>query len=299
MLKEKINAVCFGEILLDVFPTGERIGGAPLNVASRLSSFGIKTKMVSRVGKDHNGELLLKFMNSNGINTDNVQLDPENPTGIVKVSLNEKGSATYEIAYPSAWDKISVNSEAIKAVEDANVFIFGSLVCRDEISRRSLTEILFLKAPWKVFDLNLRPPHYDLNILAELMEKSDFLKFNDDELFEIAEALGSAYNSLEQNVMFIATKTNTSSICVTKGNHGAVLYHQDKWFYNSGFKIIVKDTVGAGDSFLASLIAKLLQKEDPQISLNFACAVGALVAASEGANPQLSIEEIDNFMFPI
>ncbi len=130
------------------------------------------------------------------------------------------------------------------------------------------------------------------------MQKSDFLKFNDDELFEIAESLGSVYNSLEQNLMFISEKTNTSSICVTKGSHGAVFLHNGKLFYNSGFKIKVRDTVGAGDSFLASLIAKLLQKEDPQKALNLACAVGALVAASEGANPVLKEDTIQKFMFP-
>ena len=60
----------------------------------------------------------------------------------------------------------------------------------------------------------------------------------------------------------------------------------------------MKDTVGAGDSFLASLISKLLQKEDPQSALDFACAMGALVAASNGANPEISKQQIQDFMFP-
>ena len=68
--------------------------------------------------------------------------------------------------------------------------------------------------------------------------------------------------------------------------------------YNSGYQIKVKDTVGAGDSFLASLIAKILTKENPQNALDYACAVGALVAGREGANPKLEAEEIKKFMFP-
>lgn len=110
--------------------------------------------------------------------------------------------------------------------------------------------------------------------------------------------LGSPYNSLEQNLNFIAKNTPAKTICVTKGPHGAVLLKDEKLYYNSGFKIKVKDTVGAGDSFLASLIAKLLKKEDPQKALNHACAVGALVAGREGANPVLTKEEIQEFMFP-
>ncbi len=51
----KIRAVCFGEILYDVFPDEERIGGAPLNVAARLSSLGVDTRIISRVGTDQKG----------------------------------------------------------------------------------------------------------------------------------------------------------------------------------------------------------------------------------------------------
>jgi fructokinase len=56
------------------------------------------------------------------------------------------------------------------------------------------------------------------------------------------------------------------------------------------------DTVGAGDSFLATLIIRLLRGKSPQKSLNYACAIGALVAASEGANPKISEKEIKKFM---
>jgi fructokinase len=54
--------------------------------------------------------------------------------------------------------------------------------------------------------------------------------------------------------------------------------------------------VGSGDSFLASLIIKLLNREDPQFALNHACAIGAIVAQSEGANPVISQSEIDEFL---
>jgi len=56
------------------------------------------------------------------------------------------------------------------------------------------------------------------------------------------------------------------------------------------------DTVGAGDSFLATLIVRLLKGKSPQKSLNYACAVGALVAGNEGANPKISDTEIKKYM---
>lgn len=130
-----------------------------------------------------------------------------------------------------------------------------------------------------------------------LIIKADFIKFNDDELFEIAEILGSSYHSLEQNLMYIAENSSAKTICVTKGRHGAVLYRDGKLFYNSGFKIEVKDTVGAGDSFMAGLLAKLFQRESFQNALDFACALGALVAGEKGANPQPDPKKKKEFIY--
>lgn len=291
------KAVCFGEILYDVFPDRERIGGAPLNVASRLSGLGISTEMISKVGDDEKGEKLIAYLESKNIKTENISKDPNFPTGVVNVKLSESGSATYEIAHPVAWDKIEISKAIKNTVKNADAFIFGSLICRDEVSRKTLYELL-PEAKYRIFDINLRPPYYEKEVLEKLMEQADFIKFNDDELFEIAEMMGSKHNSLEQNLHFISEKTHTKTICVTKGRHGAVLLKDGVRYYNSGFKVKVKDTVGAGDSFLASLIAGLLKEEEPQGTLDFACAVGALVAGKEGANPEISRDNIKKFMFP-
>jgi fructokinase len=124
------------------------------------------------------------------------------------------------------------------------------------------------------------------------MGKANFVKFNDEELDLIAKSLNSGQTSIEDNVQFIAQKFNLSHICITRGGEGAVLWINGQFYFNSGYPIVVKDTVGAGDSFLASLIYKITNAEHPQKALNFACAVGALVAGSEGANPKISLKDI-------
>jgi fructokinase len=131
------------------------------------------------------------------------------------------------------------------------------------------------------------------------MGKAHFIKFNDDELYVIAKLMGSKYNCVEQHIKFISEKTNTKHICVTKGAHGAVLLYNNQLYYNSGFFINTIDTVGAGDSFLASLISQLINNELPQKAIDFACAVGALIAQNEGANPKITLQEIEAFMNPI
>ena len=290
-----LKAVCFGEVLWDVFPSHKKIGGAPLNVALRMNSLGIATTIISRIGKDEDGNDILTFLKDHNVSSDSIQVGEEYKTGVVNVMINEKGNASYDILYPSSWDKITLTNEMIEKVSESDVFIFGSLICRDEISRSTLYALLD-KAKYKVFDVNLRTPYFTIEVINELMLKADFIKLNDEELWEISRKLESPYNSFEQNIKFIAEKTNTDQICVTKGAFGAVLYYNDKFYYNSGYFIKVIDTVGAGDSFLATLIVRLLRGKSPQKSLNYACAVGALVAGQEGANPTISAIKIKKYM---
>lgn len=288
---------CFGEVLWDVFPTHKKIGGAPLNVAMRLQSFENEVAIISKIGNDKEGEELLRFINEKGLNSKYIQIDSKHKTGIVDVTLNAKGSASYEILFPSSWDFIQINTETKELVKNSDAFVFGSLIARSEVAKETLFQLL-KEASYKVFDVNLRVPHYTKEVLVLLMEQANFIKFNDDELFEISAYLGSKYNAIEQNIQYIAEKTNTQHICVTKGSHGAVLLYDNQLYYNSGYLIKVADTVGAGDSFLATLIHFLLQKENPQKAIDTACAMGALVAQNKGANPVISKKELEAFVNP-
>lgn len=287
----------FGEVLWDDFPDGKVLGGAPLNVAVRLRALGADAAIISRRGDDENGEEIIRRIMEKNVSTEWIQTDGIHATGLVKVMLDSKNSASYEIVYPCAWDCIQIEETALKRVAESDAFIYGSLATRDEISRNTLN-CLLKEAKYKIFDVNLRAPHYQTENLLALMEQSDFIKLNDDELYELAEKFGSPYSSLEQNILFLAGLTNTESICVTLGNHGAVLYRYGEMYHYSGFRIAVADTVGAGDSFLAGLVYQLLKQTPPQEALVFACALGALVAARHGATPNISLQEIESFMNP-
>lgn len=308
------NIVCFGEVLWDVFPNRKKIGGAPLNVALRLQSLENNVSIITRIGEDSDGEGIFQFIKENGVAVDNIQIDSELKTGEVAVSLNEEGSASYTINYPRAWDRIQLTKSAKEITSASDAFIFGSLIARDHNSKQTLYSLLEI-APYKIFDVNLRAPYYTKEVLNNLMESADFIKFNDDEIIEIVtdlimkaadfkkfgnheiseiiDKLNSETQNLEGSIKFIAQQTNTKSICVTLGSKGAILFYNDTFYYNKGHKINVVDTVGAGDSFLAALTDRLLDGEAPQNAIDFACAVGAVVASSEGANPKLHKNDID------
>ena len=285
------NAICFGEVLWDVFPANKKIGGAPLNVALRLQSFGADTGIISRIGNDENGNELLSYISEKGVNISCIQIDDNHKTGCVNVTLDKNGVASYEIEFPVAWDRIEALENCKNSVKTSDVFIYGSLACREEVTKRALIDLLQY-SKYKVFDVNLRAPFYSINLLLSLMRISDFIKCNDEELIEVCKALNFNSSSIKEQVEFLSKHTQTNQICVTKGKEGAALLYNGEFYNNSGYSIKVADTVGAGDSFLASLISKLLTNTDPDEALNYACAVGALVASKVGANPTIENLEI-------
>lgn len=282
--------VCFGEVLWDVLPNEKIAGGAPMNVSIRLQSLGIETKIISKIGNDILGKDLLKIIKSKNVDSSLIQIDEKLATGEVLVHLNNKGSATYDIVCPSAWDKIELTNENSKAVQEADALVYGSLACRDNVSKNTLLSLLKV-AQYKVFDVNLRAPFYSISFLKEMMDLADFIKLNDDELFEITNALGTTFNSIEDNILFLSKITNTKKICVTKGKDGAILYIDNLFYKNKGIEVKVIDTIGAGDSFLAALLSKILYTNDYDKAVEFGCLIGALVASHKGANPEITIDE--------
>ena len=289
------RVVSFGEILWDKLPSGKVPGGAPLNFAYRLNSFQNSLSIISKVGDDSLGKGLTDFLNKNGLDTEHIQISKIYKTGEVNVSIDKNGIADYDILNPVAWDDISLNSKNIELTKNSSVFVFGSLICRNMTSRRTLKELLKI-APFKLFDINLRSPYYNMNLIEELMLSSDFIKFNYEEIEEISTIYINKKATLENMIETISEKTKTKNICVTMGEKGACYYTNNSFYYQDGFKINVLDTVGAGDSFLATLVEGILNKTKPQEILKKACAVAALVASKEGATPAVSMTEINDLL---
>ena len=285
------KAVCFGEVLWDVFPNGKKIGGAPFNVARQISNYGFDCKLITAVGKDKLGDELLLAIKNFNFSSDTIQLKSDLQTGTVEVLLDKNGSATYSISKPVAWDAIDVNPELVKLVGASDVFVYGSLAARSKVSRDSLYKLLD-NSKFKVFDLNLRAPYFQYEHLDILMRQANFIKFNDEEIALICAHLRINQSDIKSQMLEISNKYNLDYVAVTLGSNGAILLYTGQFYQSRSYRVKVKDTVGAGDAFLAALISKLLKSIKPITALNFACAIGALVASKEGANPEISEIEI-------
>lgn len=290
----KPGIVCYGEVLWDLLPSEKVPGGAPMNVAFHSQQFGLHATMISKVGTDQLGSQLINFLNSKHINTSFIQVDENFSTGTVQVLLDSAGSPNYDIVYPVAWDYITSNAKLMEAVKQSSAFVFGSLIGRNDISRKTLLTLLGV-APFKVLDVNFRKPYYEQWFIEKLLTISDLIKFNEEELKEVG-AWYQVIGTEKELIRFICQKFGEKLIIVTKGGDGVICYADSTFYFEAGRQIQVKDTVGSGDAFLAAFLTKYLKKDTIQNSLEYGNAVGALVAMESGGTPVLTPTRIDQFI---
>lgn len=284
------NIVCFGEILWDVLLTGKQPGGAPCNVAVHLHQLGQSVDLISRVGDDELGAELLEFIKSKGLRTTYVQHGKTHLTGVVKANVDDSNEVTYKIVQPVAWDYIHYDAAVKTLVEQAEVCVFGSLAARQSTTRETLYRLLE-HARFKVFDVNMRPPHYSKEVVRYLLEKANLVKMNHHELDEIMAWFGQKTDR-STAMQWLAMRFNLQAVCVTCGAEGAMLWTNHQLYQAPGIPVVVKDTIGSGDSFLAALLKGWLANQEPSEMLRFACATGALVATHQGATPTFSETDV-------
>ena len=287
----KPTIVCFGEVLWDLLPSGKIAGGAPMNVAFHANQLGMRSHMISRIGKDAMGHELLGFLNEKGVSTCLVQKDETFPTGIVNVALDEKGSPSYDIVQPAAWDFIHPVTEMTDTVKEADALVFGSLACRNERTKRTLFELLDF-APLRVLDVNLRAPFYHKNLLEELLRKADIVKLSGEE-FQLLSSYWPGPEGEQLQLAFLREKFRLEAFIVTKGANGAACLDDTGYHEHPGFSVTVKDTIGSGDAFLAAYLSRMLMNESTDDCLRFACATGALAATKAGGTAHMSRDEIE------
>lgn len=290
MSEEREKVICFGEVLWDMLPKGRQIGGAPLNVAYHLQKLGIDSVLVSKIGKDEDGDGIRDFLNEKKMPDTGLQTDLFHPTGKVGVTLHPDQEVSYEIFQNTAWDFIELNHTLDEIAQKTKYIVFGSLITRNQISSDTLFHLLN-RIPVKIFDVNLRKPFYSKQIIQELLEKADIVKMNETELDIIAEWFNATGNHLSK-VKRLYEKFNLKTIIVTAGAKGSYAFSNANYIFKETYKIIVADTIGAGDAFLAGFLSEYLKGASLQQSLETANKMGALVAQKHGGCPDYDIKEL-------
>ena len=294
--------VAIGEVVWDIFPDREVLGGAPINVAYHLASLGEPVKVITRVGSDQLGDTTLARLEELGLPLAGVQRDLELPTGRVRVSFGPDGEPAYEIIAPAAWDNIDPGQARAAAGEQPFALVFGTLAQRDPRSRQTIRS-LAEQAQLRFYDVNLRPPFTGKELVLDSLAQADLVKVNGHELVRLGTWLGltggdGSAAARRELATAILRRYRLAALVVTEGGEGAWVATAAGVRHAPGQPVEVVDTVGAGDAFFAALIAACLEGRGEISPQNFsrlpwpeilsrANRRGAYVAGQAGATPPM------------
>jgi fructokinase len=274
----------YGEILWDIFPEYKKPGGSPANLAYHLHVLGNTSNLISRIGEDEHGKELLKFITDKGLSTKFIQTDSIQPTGTVTVHFTGN-EPSYTIHKPAAWDYIEMTDELQSALPEADAVCFASLSQREEESANTLQQILktIPETCLKVFDLNLRPPFTNQEIILNTIEQADVVKFNKDELDMVSDWL-----DVENLPEYLLRHDPAKKILLTLGGDGSALFTKKGYSEHQAYPISGEgDFVGVGDAFLACITHLLLKGEKGENLLRKANRYAAAVASHKGGMPEM------------
>jgi fructokinase len=282
------EVVGIGEVLWDLLPAGPQLGGAPANFAYHARQLGAKAQVITRVGNDERGLRVLRRFEEMGIDGGTVQPDAHLPTGTARVVLGGDGTPQFTIIEGVAWDCLALTNDALKAVQSANAVCFGTLAQRTRpagLVIQQLVEATPMTA-LRVFDINLRPGHYNWEVIERSLDIANVLKMNDQELAILAPRL-ELTGTADQMISQLAERFEFELVALTRAERGSLLYRNGSWSELPGRKMNVADTIGAGDAFTAALVSGMLHQFSLVDIHRIAADIASFVCSQPGATPVL------------
>jgi fructokinase len=293
--------VC-GEVLIDLIPDGtERkavVGGGPANTAKALAKLGIGTQFIDGISTDKYGQMALKQLHKDGVLLDFVKFS-DKPTCLAIVSLNKQGAASYEFViegtatfdFSSTWLPDPVSNKP-------SLLHIGTLVTAIEPAATVLFEWArqVAKVSPIVFDPNIRPAVMsDRTEYVKQVERwvsiSSAVKVSDDDIYWLYPGV-----KLDQ----VANKwlsMGPQLVVVTFGDKGLTGYRKNEKVEVDAKKVVVADTVGAGDTVGAILVEAIIEDGLDKLTgmrlsvmLDRAAKAAAITVSRTGALPPSKAE---------
>ena len=303
---DQYSVVAFGELVIDLVPArsvdgqacfAPKPGGAPGNVAVGVARLGGRAAMLSKVGAEAFGRLLIATLDGYGVATRGVLTTHAGNTLLAIVTLTPDGDRDFMFYRNGSSDSLYSPAEvAVEMIRAARVLHVGSLVLGQPLSAAAQRHAIKIAQDAGVLvsvDVNLRASLWDdpeaMRAAAlEAAGAADILKVSEEELAfltgapDIAGGIAKLWHA------------KLRALAVTLGPAGAVLATAQHRVTVPGFSVKVVDTVGCGDAFTASLLTDLAASEDDLRSsaglerlARRACAAGAITATSAGAMESL------------
>ncbi|MGH9942800.1 MAG: PfkB family carbohydrate kinase, partial [Pyrinomonadaceae bacterium] len=228
------------------------------------------------------------LLGQRGLDVSHVQRDATLSTGEARADeVGASGQMSFVISENAAWDQLEITKDLAELAGRADAVCFGTLAQRAPIARATVRRFLAALRPdaLKVFDANLRAPFYSAEIVAASLESADVCKLNEAELPLVAEMLGLGGRGDHAQAHRLVQVFDLALVCVTRGSRGCLLVTPDDIAEHGGYRVVVRDAVGAGDFFNAAAAHHFLRGAPLEEVAARANLLGAWAATQEGAMP--------------
>lgn len=299
--------LCCGEALIDMIPAttdaGEgfvpHAGGAIYNTAIGLGRLGSDVAMVTGLSRDLFGQILQDGLGASGVETSTI-VQSDRPTTLAFVKLVD-GHATYQFYDENSAGRMLQYKDIRSVPDDTKAIYFGGISLACEPGADAYAALCDAESDQRLImiDPNIRPGFIQdearyRDRLAGMFKRADIVKVSDEDLDWIV-ADGEGLSAQARALQAMGPKV----VIVTQGKDGACA------FLPGGVEVSVAsqpaevvDTVGAGDTFNAGVLAKLgqlglLSKQSVDVMspeqmhevLAFGAKVAAVTVSRAGANP--------------
>tara|TARA_B100001057_G_scaffold82591_1_gene78180 strand:+ start:6104 stop:7033 length:930 start_codon:yes stop_codon:yes gene_type:complete len=240
-------------------------GGSPYNLAMAAGRQGVPVGYVTPISEDYNGDQLAANLLSSNVRL----LSPRvsEPTSLAMVSI-DGGDPSYAFYREGTAERLVTLDKLTKNLTgEVAIFHIGSLALTGGVDA-SVWEEFVGKAVEKgvkvSLDPNVRPSLiaepdvYRLRI-KRLMKKVDILKLSDEDLLWLFNESYDESSALSE----LREITNAEVLILTRGSKGSSIWHVNKWYEVPAYPVNrLSDTVGAGDTFMASVLVWLTKTEN-------------------------------------
>ncbi len=282
-----------GEALIDIVEDADRarelIGGSPANVAVGLARQGHAVQLLTRIGRDDRGARIAEHIVSAGAALTATSWVRE-PTSTARARLQPDGSAEYD--FQIDWAVPAPDLDGVALVHSGSIALFlppGGDTVLDTLQRASRTALVTL-------DPNIRPAlvgerRAALGRFTRAAASADLVKLSDEDAAWLYPGL------LPEQVLAEVATYGPRIVVITRGGAGAIALGPGGIAEVAALTVDVVDTIGAGDAYMASLIASAL--DDPQLfesapalqrALRRAAVTAGITVSRAGANPPTRAE---------
>jgi fructokinase len=265
-----------GECVFDIIfkqgnPQAATPGGSMLNTSVSLGRLGLLPNLITEFGLDQVGELVLRFLKKNKVNTDLICRQEDHKSAISLAFLDDRGDSQYSFYKNHPEERLKIEMPHFTSQD---LFLFGSIFSVEAEVRPQVLKLLNaakLAGSIIIYDPNIRKPHQNqmpefAKRIKENFKFADIIRASDEDF-------RTAFNIDDPSKAYNLIGDKNKILIYTQNKDGIWFFYQDKKHFLKVPQIKVKSTIGAGDNFNAGIIFELIQrrycKNDlPQIDQN-------------------------------